>query len=95
MNFTSSLIENAVNEFSKLPGIGKRTALRLVLHFLQQPKEDVNQFSDVVKKMRATAGYYSQLVTIGNILLTIEPVAIFLKRQRHNGSVLSGKPATA
>jgi len=52
MNFTSSLIENAVNEFSKLPGIGKRTALRLVLHFLQQPKEDVSQFSDVVKKMR-------------------------------------------
>ena len=38
MNFSSKLLENAVNEVSQLPGIGKRTALRLVLHLLKQPK---------------------------------------------------------
>ncbi|MBT7624252.1 MAG: recombination protein RecR, partial [Flavobacteriaceae bacterium] len=38
MNFSSKLLENAVNEMSQLPGIGKRTALRLVLFLLQQPK---------------------------------------------------------
>jgi recombination protein RecR len=39
MEFSSKLIEKAVNEMSQLPGIGKRTALRLVLHLLKQPKE--------------------------------------------------------
>lgn len=38
MNFSSKLLENAVNEVAQLPGIGKRTALRLVLHLLKQPK---------------------------------------------------------
>ena len=37
MEFSSKLIQNAVNEISQLPGIGKRTALRLVLHLLRQP----------------------------------------------------------
>ena len=36
MDFSSKLLENAVNEVSRLPGIGKRTALRLVLHLLKQ-----------------------------------------------------------
>lgn len=39
MDFSSRLLESAVNEVSQLPGIGKRTALRLVLHLLRQPKE--------------------------------------------------------
>ncbi len=39
MDFSSKLLESAVNEVSQLPGIGKRTALRLVLHLLKQPKE--------------------------------------------------------
>ena len=38
MEFSSKLIQNAVNEISQLPGIGKRTALRLALHMLRQPK---------------------------------------------------------
>ena len=37
MDFSSKLLENAVNEVARLPGIGKRTALRLVLHLLKQP----------------------------------------------------------
>ena len=53
MQFSSSLLENAVNEFSKLPGIGKKTALRLVLHLLKQDTHVVGQFSEVVAKMRS------------------------------------------
>jgi recombination protein RecR len=53
MQFSSSLLENAVNEFSKLPGIGKKTALRLVLHLLKQEPGSVNQFSEVIAKMRS------------------------------------------
>jgi recombination protein RecR len=44
MEFSSKLIEKAVNEMSQLPGIGKRTALRLVLHLLKQPKEQTGFF---------------------------------------------------
>lgn len=53
MQFSSSLLENAVNEFAKLPGIGKKTALRLVLHLLKQDTNDVSRFSDVINKMRS------------------------------------------
>lgn len=53
MQFSSSLLENAVNEFSKLPGIGKKTALRLVLHLLKQNVNDVQHFGEVVAKMRS------------------------------------------
>lgn len=45
MNFSSKLLENAVNEFSTLPGIGQKTALRLVLHLLNQPQAEVERFS--------------------------------------------------
>jgi recombination protein RecR len=51
MQFSSSLLENAVNEFAKLPGIGKKTALRLVLHLLKQNNNDVTQFSEAINKM--------------------------------------------
>ena len=53
MQFSSSLLENAVNEFARLPGIGKKTALRLVLHLLKQETPDVTQFSEVIAKMRS------------------------------------------
>ncbi|HMC98983.1 MAG TPA: recombination mediator RecR [Ferruginibacter sp.] len=52
MQFSSSLLENAVSEFAKLPGIGKKTALRLVLHLLKQNTGDVSNFSDVIARMR-------------------------------------------
>ena len=52
MQFSSSLLENAVNEFAKLPGIGKKTALRLVLHLLKQDNKQVGQFSEIISKMR-------------------------------------------
>jgi recombination protein RecR len=53
MQFSSTLLENAVNEFSKLPGIGKKTALRLVLHLLKQETKDVARFSETIARMRA------------------------------------------
>jgi recombination protein RecR len=52
MIFSSSLLENAVNEFAKLPGIGKKTALRLVLHLIRQDPSEVDQFSNIISKMR-------------------------------------------
>lgn len=52
MQFSSSLLENAVNEFAKLPGIGKKTALRLVLHLLKQDSKEVSHFSEVIARMR-------------------------------------------
>lgn len=52
MQLPSSLLENAVNEFAKLPGIGKKTALRLVLHLLKQDTGDVQQFGETIAKMR-------------------------------------------
>jgi len=57
MNFSSQLITDAVAEFTKLPGIGQKTALRLVLHLLKQPEEKVQMFSTVVKKMREEIKY--------------------------------------
>jgi recombination protein RecR len=53
MQFSSSLLENAVNEFAKLPGIGRKTALRLVLHLLKQEPAEVEQFGEVISRMRS------------------------------------------
>ena len=53
MIFSSSLVENAVNEFSKLPGIGKKTALRLILHLIKQPVAEVALFSNTIAAMRS------------------------------------------
>jgi recombination protein RecR len=52
MIFSSSLLENAVNEFATLPGIGKKTALRLVLHLIKKDLATVNNFSAAISKMR-------------------------------------------
>jgi recombination protein RecR len=52
MQLPSSLLENAVAQFSKLPGIGKKTALRLVLHLLKQDVNDVQHFGETIARMR-------------------------------------------
>ena len=52
MNFSSKILENAVNEVSQLPGIGKRSALRLVLHLLNRPKEQTEYLSKALVTMR-------------------------------------------
>ena len=52
MDFSSKLLENAVNEVSRLPGIGKRTALRLVLHLLKQPKDNTKYLAEALTVLR-------------------------------------------
>ena len=52
MEFSSKLLEKAVHEMAQLPGIGKRTALRLVLHLLKQPKEQTSFLSQALLEMR-------------------------------------------
>jgi recombination protein RecR len=52
MNFSSVLIEKGVEAFASLPGIGRKTALRLVLHLLKQDKSVTEQFGEALVKMR-------------------------------------------
>jgi recombination protein RecR len=52
MNYSSKLISDAVAEFTKLPGIGEKTALRLVLHLLKQDEDKVRIFGEAVTRMR-------------------------------------------
>lgn len=52
MNFSSSLLENAVKELAKLPGIGKKTALRLALHLLKKETSEVDAFANAITKMK-------------------------------------------
>lgn len=52
MEFTSKLLENAVAEMSGLPGIGKRTALRLVLHILKQPSQNTLAFTNAILDLK-------------------------------------------
>jgi len=56
-NFSSKLLQTAVEEFSKLPGIGRKTSLRLVLHLLGQDREDVNYFAKAISKLREEVVY--------------------------------------
>uniref|UniRef100_UPI004029BAEC recombination mediator RecR n=1 Tax=Prevotella sp. TaxID=59823 RepID=UPI004029BAEC len=55
--YSSALLEKAVGEFSKLPGIGRKTALRLVLFMLRQGDSDVDQFVNAVSKMKREVKY--------------------------------------
>ncbi len=55
--YSSALLEKAVNEFSKLPGIGRKTALRLVLHLLRQDVTQTDSFGDAVIRLRREIKY--------------------------------------
>ncbi len=57
--YPSRLLEKAVGEFSRLPGIGRKTALRLVLHLLRQDTADVERFADTVADMRRNVKFCS------------------------------------
>lgn len=57
MNFSSKLLENAVDEFSRLPGIGKKTALRLVLHLLKNTSAEVQNFSNSILTLKNNIRY--------------------------------------
>lgn len=59
MNFPPKLVEDAIEEISKLPGIGKKTALRLVLHLLKQDESAANNLADALVKLREDTKYCS------------------------------------
>lgn len=69
MIFSSSLLENAVDQFAKLPGIGKKTALRLVLHLIKQESSDVTQFSEAISRMREEIKFCSRCHNISDTQL--------------------------
>jgi recombination protein RecR len=69
MEFSSKLLERAVNEMSQLPGIGKRTALRLVLHMLRQPKEQTLALSEALQTMRNEIKFCKSCHNISDIEL--------------------------
>lgn len=58
-NYSSRLLERAVEEFSSLPGIGKKSALRLALHLLKQPKENIERFGKAFIDLRNEVKYCS------------------------------------
>jgi recombination protein RecR len=56
-HYPSALLEEAVNEFAKLPGIGRKTALRLVLYLLRQEKTEVEKFGNVLITLKSEVKY--------------------------------------
>ena len=66
MQFSSSLLENAVNEFARLPGIGKKTALRLVLQLLKTEEDKVINFGETLIKMRQEIKYCQRCFNIAD-----------------------------
>ncbi|MDY0199778.1 MAG: recombination mediator RecR [Tenuifilaceae bacterium] len=65
-SFPSKLLENAVDEFAKLPGIGRKTALRLVLHLLRQPNGDVERFSQAFTTLKNEVKHCSKCNNISD-----------------------------
>ncbi|WP_183557655.1 recombination mediator RecR [Mucilaginibacter sp. SP1R1] len=80
MNFSSKLLENAVAEFAKLPGVGQKTALRLVLHLLNQDKQEVERFSGAISKLRNEIQFCSVCHNISD--LSICEICASNKRDR-------------
>lgn len=69
MEFSSKLLEKAVNEMAQLPGIGKRTALRLVLHLLKQPKEQTQFLTGALTTMRDDIKFCNSCHNVSDIAL--------------------------
>ena len=66
MNFPSKLVENAVEQLSRLPGIGKRSALRLVLHLIKQEKSSVERFGDSFIQLIQNISYCTSCFSIAD-----------------------------
>ena len=69
MEFSSKLLENAVYEMSQLPGVGKRTALRLVLHLLRQPETQTHHLAEALLTMRDTIKFCKKCHNISDFEL--------------------------
>jgi len=81
MEFSSKLLEKAVNEMAQLPGIGKRTALRLVLHLLKQPKEQTSFLTQALNNMREEVQFCESCHNISD--LAVCDICSNTKRERH------------
>lgn len=66
MEFSSKLIEQAVAHFSALPGVGKKSALRYVLHLIKQDAQEVGNFSEVLKALKSDLKYCNNCHTISD-----------------------------
>ena len=64
--YPSKLLENAVDAISSLPGVGRRSALRLALHLLRQPQENVHHFTAAIDALRDEVKYCSQCMMISD-----------------------------
>jgi recombination protein RecR len=69
MNYPSHLIEEAVNELSKFPGIGKKSAMRMVLHLLKQQEQDVVKLGEAVIKLRTQIQYCGRCGNVSDAAL--------------------------
>ncbi len=67
MDFSSKLLENAVHEMSQLPGIGKRTALRLVLHLLKQPNSQTMRLASALEDLRNSVKFCNRCHNISDV----------------------------
>ena len=67
MDFSSKLLENAVYEMAQLPGIGKRTALRLVLHLLRQPSSQTENLANSLKTLREEIKFCKNCHSISDV----------------------------
>jgi recombination protein RecR len=83
MEFSSKLIESAVNEFSKLPGIGKKTALRLVLHLLKQEENFTIEIAQSLTEMRQNIKYCKKCHNISD-----EEVCNICKSHKRDTSII-------
>lgn len=83
MQYPSKLIENAVNEISQLPGIGKKTALRLVLHLLRQDQDTTKNLSEALVKLRTEVQYCKICHNIAD-----QPICSICNSQRRDKSII-------
>ena len=80
MEFSSKFIENAVNEISNLPGIGKKSALRLVLFLLKQPEYQSQNLANAISQMRLNVNFCKKChnISINNEIFKIFEQSLFL-----------------
>jgi recombination protein RecR len=83
MEFSSRIIEQAVNEFSRFPGIGKKTALRLVLHLVKQNEQDIHSLSASIRALKEQLKFCTEC---GNV--SDDDVCLICKDPRRDRSLL-------
>ena len=83
MEYPSKLLENAVNEIAQLPGIGKRTALRLALHLLKQPKENTLELARALNDLREHINFCSSCHNLSDL-----PLCEICSNPARDGSLL-------